>query len=79
MLNVRSPLFFPTRWNNAQNDGAMQIEENVPAKRPIMMGNANIRISGTPIIATISIIKSVVMVVLIDLSKVSRIDLLAMP
>lgn len=69
--------FFPTRWNKAQKDGAMQMDENVPASKPMIIGNANILISLTPIIATIKIIINVVIVVLIERNNVSLIDLFA--
>ena len=65
------------RWNNAHSDGAINIEENVPANKPIIIGNANIRISRTPIMAIIPIMINVVIVVFIERNNVSLTDLFA--
>ena len=70
--------FFFLSFQLAQIAGEMQIEEYVPARRPIMIGNAKILMSRTPRIATIPIVSNVVRAVFIERMSVSDTDLFAM-
>ena len=66
--------FFLRSFQSAQTDGEMKIDENVPASKPTMIGNANTRIDGTPMIATMAMVIRVVIDVLSERTNVSLID-----
>ena len=57
--------------------GARNTEEYVPASKPNIIGSANTLISGTPMMATMAIMISVVSVVFIERQTVSFTDLFA--
>ena len=74
--------FFLRSFHISQIEGEMNIDENVPASKPTIMGRANTESekvwNAAPIIATIAIVIKVVSDVFIERTKVSLIDAFAM-